>query len=145
MASGVTREASGLAAAPLAVLICVGSAVMWIGVPVGGFWLAGELTTTATGFLFFVLGAIPAAMVALGFALHRVNVVYESLRPPKRPAGAPRAAWSAGSTDERRSLRRAREGHSLLDIAMATSVVVAIVLMLVWFFFFAEQMLAPMQ
>ena len=138
------RRQESVLAALVALLLCVGSAVMWIAIPVGGLWLAGELTKTATGFLFFVLGAIPPAMIVLGFALHRLNVVYESLRPPERPGGAPRAAWSAGSTDERRSLRRARGGHSLLDVAMATSVVVALVLMLIWFFFFAEQMLAPL-
>ena len=59
-----------------------------------------------------------------------------------RPGGpsAPRRRAVAG----RRRARSARRcgacarGRSLLDVAMAVSVVAALVLLLVWFFFFAE-------
>ena len=40
----------------LAVAVVLGSAAMWIGIPLGGLWLAGELTSTAQGFLFATLG-----------------------------------------------------------------------------------------
>ena len=129
-----------LAAGVLAVFICVGSGVLWIGVPVGGMWLAGRLTETAEGFLFFVLGGIPLTMIALGFLLFRINVLYERLRP-RGPSAPRRAAWLDAATEERPSLKRLRAGRSLLDVSMAISVVVALILLLVWFFAFAEMTL----
>ena len=129
-----------IAAGILAAFICVGSAVLWIGVPAGGMWLAGQVTRTAEAFLFFVLGGIPLTMIAFGFVLFRVNAVYERLRPTRSP-GPSRAAWLNAATEERRSLRRLRAGRSLLDVSMAVSVVTALVLMVVWFFVFAEQIL----
>jgi len=129
-----------LAAGVLAVIICLGSAVLWIGIPAGGMWLAGELTKTPQGFLFFVLGGIPLAMVVFGFLLFRVHDVYERLRP-SGPRAPRRAAWLDAATEERPSLKRLRAGRSLLEVSMAVSVVIALVALLVWFFVFAEQML----
>ena len=100
-----------IARALLGALVVVGSFFLWIGVPVGGLWLAGELFTTAEAFLFAALGGIPLAMAAVGFLLYRVNALYES----------------AGG-DERR----------LIDVAMTASAVAALVLLTVWFFFAAE-------
>ena len=126
-----------IAAGILAAFICAGSAVLWIGIPAGGMWLAGEVTRTAEAFLFFVLGAIPLTMIAFGFLLFRVNAVYERLRP-QRPSAPRRAAWLDAATEERPSIKRLRAGRSLLDVSMAVSVVTALVLLLVWFFVFAE-------
>jgi len=121
----------------LAALICVGSAVLWIGIPAGGLWVAGEVTRTADAFLFFVLGAIPLTMIGFGFVLFRVNAVYERLRP-QAPSAPQRAAWLDAASEERPSIKRLRAGRSLLDVSMAVSVVAALVLLLVWFFAFAE-------
>ena len=66
--------------AVLAVAIVLGSAALWIGIPLGGLWLAGELTTTAQGFLFATLGGIPLAMTAAAWLLYRVNDLYERSR-----------------------------------------------------------------
>jgi len=121
----------------LVVVIWAGSLFLWIGVPLGGLWLAGEVTKTAEMFLFVVLGGIPLAMIAVGLVLYRVHALYERIRPggPTAPA---RPSWLNAASEERPSLRRLRGGRSLLDIAMAVSVVAALVLLLVWFFFFAE-------
>jgi hypothetical protein len=134
-----------LAAAALAVCIVVGSAVLWIGIPWGGFWLAGELTTSAEGFLFAALGGVPLAMGAFGWLLYRVNAVYERLRGGDRRAAVGRAAWLVSSTDERSRLRRARAPRTLIDVAMTASAVSALVLLLVWFFFFAHMTLVTWQ
>jgi hypothetical protein len=110
----VTSRADGLAAlqaAVLAVFIWLGSALMWIAVPPTGLWLAGELTSTTEGFLFTALGGIPLCMIAFGFVLVRLDMLYARLRP----------------------------GRSMLEPAMAFSVVAALVLFLVWFVFLAEQ------
>jgi hypothetical protein len=68
MVARLTQEMlERLAEAALALAIVVGSAFLWIGIPLGGFWLAGELTASAEGFLFAVLGGVPIAMVAFGW------------------------------------------------------------------------------
>ena len=41
-----------IAAAALAVAIVLGSLFLWIGVPVLGMWVAGQVTTSSVGFLF---------------------------------------------------------------------------------------------
>jgi hypothetical protein len=143
----ISRSSLGARAvvALLAVVIVLGSLFLWIGIPLGMFVLAGELTSSATGFLFFVLGGIPLTMVGFGWLLYRVNGVYESLRPGPPRAPGPRAPWLIASSDERAKLRRKRAPRVLIDVAMTASAIVALVLLLVWFFFFASMHLAPMQ
>jgi hypothetical protein len=111
----VTSRADGralevLQVAVLTVSIWVGSALMWLAVPPSGLWLAGEVTSTTEGFLFCALGGIPLSMVAFGFVLVRLDMLYSRLRP----------------------------GRSMLEPAMAVSVVAALILFLVWFLFLAE-------
>jgi hypothetical protein len=53
----------GLALGALAATIVVGSAFVWIGVPLGGLWLVGRLTTTWEHSLLLALCVIPTAMV----------------------------------------------------------------------------------
>jgi hypothetical protein len=133
-----------LAEGALALCVVLGSAFLWIGIPFGEFWLAGELTTTAEGFLFAVLGGVPLTMVGFGWLLYRLNDVYESFRGSERQAVMGRSAWLMASSEERAKYRRQRAPRRLIDVAMTASAVVALVLMLVWFFFLAGSPLAPM-
>lgn len=119
----------------MAIFVC--SAVMWIGIPVLGLWLAGELTTTPEGFLFATLGGIPLAMVACGWLLYRINDLY--LRSQGTGAAqSHRSAWLTSLSDERGRERRARAPRPLIEIAMTLSASAALVLLAVWFFFFSE-------
>jgi hypothetical protein len=146
MVARLTQEMlERLAEAALALAIVVGSAFLWIGIPLGGFWLAGELTASAEGFLFAVLGGVPIAMVAFGWLLYRVNDLYVGLRGGERRAAFSRSAWLVSSSEERGKLRRARAPRSLIDVAMTASAVVALSLLVIWFFFLAGSPLAPMQ
>ena len=129
-------------AATLAVVIVVGSAVLWIGIPVLGLWLAGRFTTDGQGFLFATLGGIPLAMVAFGWVLYRVNAAYERSRGPEAAPERQRSAWLVSLSDERGRDRRARARRPLIDIAMTVSLSIALVLMAVWFFFFSHMWLA---
>ena len=129
-----------LAAACLAVVIVAGSALLWIGVPIAGFWVAGQLTTTAEGFLLFVLGAVPLAMVLAGWGLYRVSARYEALRGGD-PGEAGRPAWLLSLSEERPKVRRRRARRTLIDVAMTASIVTALVLLVTWFFFLAEMRL----
>jgi hypothetical protein len=133
-----------LAVALLALAIVLGSLVLWIGVPIGGFWVAGQLFTKSTQFVMFCLVAIPLTMVLGGFALYRVNGLYESLRGGEgRPSGG-RSGWLVSHSDERRSARLKRGPRQLIDVAMSASIVIALLLMVFWFFFAAEMRLAPL-
>ena len=132
-----------LAAAALAVVIVLGSAVLWIGVPAAGFWAGGRLTKTGESFLLFVLGTVPLAMVIGGWLLYRVAARYEALRPPREDAGG-HSPWLISVSDERPTLRRRRAGRPLVDVAMTASAVTALVVLTVWFFLFAHMTLAPL-
>jgi hypothetical protein len=145
MVARAAHDVAGrVAEALLALAIVVGSAFLWIGLPLGGFWLAGEFTTTAEGFLFAVLGGIPLAMVAFGWLLYRVNDLYVSVRDVDQPVASGRSAWLVASTEERNKLRRARAPRTLIDAAMTASATVALLLLAVWFFFLAGSPMAPM-
>ena len=133
-----------IAAAALAVAIVFGSLFLWIGVPVLGMWIAGQLTSSSVGFLFATLGGIPLTMVGTGFVIYRLNALYEEVRPGERQAPQSRSAWNVSLSEERAGDRRARAPRPLVDVAMTASAVTALVLLLVWFFFIAEMQLAPM-
>jgi hypothetical protein len=127
--------------AVLAVAVVLGSAALWIGIPFGGLWLAGELTSTAQGFLFATLGGIPLAMTASAWVLYRVNDLYERSRGTEDGGGRRRSAWLVSSSDERNRLRRARAPRPLIDVAMTVSASTALVLLTIWFFFYSQMWL----
>ena len=100
----------------LGALIVLGCAFLWIGLPVGGLWVAGQLTEDAETFLLMVLAGIPLAMVAFGWLIYRLNGLYLDLQEDED-------AWP------------------LMEVAMTASAVAALVLMVIWFFFLAEMRL----
>jgi hypothetical protein len=125
----------------LAVAIVVGSAVLWIGIPILGLWLAGRFTTTAEGFLFATLGGIPLAMVGFGWVLYRVNSLYLRSRGPDESPEHRHSAWLVSYSDERGRSRRERAPRRLIDVAMTVSLSIALVAMVIWFFFLSEMWL----
>jgi hypothetical protein len=127
--------------AVLGIAVVLGSVALWIGIPFGGLWLAGELTSTAQGFLFATLGGIPLAMTASAWLLYRVNDLYERSRGTKDGGGRRRSAWLVSSSDERNRLRRARAPRALIDVAMTVSASTALVLLAIWFFFYSQMWL----
>ena len=128
--------------ASLAVVIVLGSLLLWVGVPFGGLWVAGQVMTDALGAVLFALVAVPATMVAVGWLLYRVNGRYEALRGTERRGPSP-PAWRSSLGEERATERRRRGGRPLIDIAMTVSAVTAVLVLVVWFFFFAELPLTP--
>jgi hypothetical protein len=133
--------AAGIVTVVLAVAIVVGSAVLWIGIPLLGLWLAGRFTTTAEGFLFATLGGIPLAMVAFGWVLYRVNSLYLRSRGPDDAPEHRHSAWLVSYSEERGRSRRARAPRRLIDVAMTVSLTVALIAMVIWFFFLSEMWL----
>jgi hypothetical protein len=135
--NGMARAVTAI----LAIAIVVGSAVLWIGIPILGLWLAGRFTTTAEGFLFATLGGIPLAMVGFGWVLYRINALYlRSLGPDGLPEHR-HSAWLVSYSDERGRSRRQRAPRRLIDVAMTVSLSIALVVMVIWFFFLSEMWL----
>jgi hypothetical protein len=132
---------AGAVTAILAAAIVVGSAVLWIGIPILGLWLAGRFTTTAEGFLFATLGGIPLAMVGFGWVLYRVNALYLRSRGPDEAPEHRHSAWLVSYSEERGGSRRQRAPRRLIDVAMTVSLSIALVVMVIWFFFFSEMWL----
>jgi hypothetical protein len=132
-----------VAAASLAVVIVLGSALLWIGVPVAGFWVAGRITSDALTALMFALLAIPTTMAALSWLLYRASARYETLRGAESRGASP-PAWRSSLGEERPSERLRKGGRPLIDVAMTVSAITAIVVLFVWFFFFAEMRLSPL-
>jgi hypothetical protein len=132
-----------LAAAALAVAIVLGSALMWIGVPAGGFWVAAKITRDGVTAVLFALLAVPVAMAAFGWLLYRAAARYEDLRggPERR---RPPPAWRVSLGEERASERRRTSPRSLIDVAMTVSATAALIALTIWFFFFAEMRLSPL-
>ena len=132
---------AGVVTAALAGAIVIGSAVVWIGIPFCGLWLAGKFTTRAEQFLLVVLVAIPSAMVAFGWVLYRLNALYMRWRGPYDGDGRGHSAWLVSLSDERARSRRERAPRPLIDVAMTTSLAIALVLMTIWFFFLSKMWL----
>ena len=132
-----------VAVAALALVIVLGSALVWIGVPVAGLWVAGRITTDPLRFVMFSLLAIPSTMVALGWLLYRAGGEYERLRGRERRGASP-PSWRSSLSEERASDRRRKGGRPLIDVSMTASAVAALVVMAIWFFFYATSTLAPL-
>ena len=127
----------------LAVLIVLGSALLWMGVPVAGLWLSARVTGDPLGAVLFALLAIPVTMVAFGWLLSRVNARYEALRGGAAVRRSP-PSWRTSLGEERASERRRAGGRSLFDVSMTISAAGAVLVMAIWFFFFAESPLSPL-
>jgi hypothetical protein len=126
----------------LALVIVVGSALVWIGVPVAGFWVAARVAPDGLTAVLSALIAIPVAMAAMGWLLAHVSARYESLRGGgARRRGPP--AWRVSLSEERAVERRRAAGRPLIDVAMTVSAIAALIVLTIWFFFFAELRLSP--
>jgi hypothetical protein len=134
--------ADRVAAGCLAVAIVAGSGLMWMGVPVAGFWVAARITGEGVSAVLFALLAVPLTMAAFGWVLYRAAARYEALRGgPERRRSPP--AWRISLGEERASDRRRAGGRPLIDVAMTVSASAAMLVLAVWFFFFAELRLSP--
>jgi hypothetical protein len=131
-----------VAAASLAVVIVLGSALIWLGVPVGGAWLAAQVTSDGVSAVLFALLAIPVTMAGFAWVLYRMSARYEELRggEPRRRSPPP---WRESLGEERARVRRGKGGRPLIDVSMTVSAVLAALAISIWFFFFAELRLSP--
>jgi hypothetical protein len=121
----------------LIALMAVGSALMWVGMPVGWLWLASRLQKGANptlGPYLLVAFGVPISMAIIGKLLGGLDRRYA--RIVKADAGHGTRAqlpWMKSLRGERGS------GHqrTVLDVVMIVSVAIAWAAFAIWFFGFA--------
>jgi hypothetical protein len=112
-----------LLAALLIATMVLGAAVVWIGVPIGGMWLAGELTDQFGLHLPLAMALILPGVTIGSLGLAWVNAVYLKVTGSReRTSGN---LWR---------LRR----HGPLEPILFVCFLVGLVALFVWFFLFAE-------
>jgi hypothetical protein len=130
------RPGVALGAVGLVALMAVGSALMWIGMPVGWLWLASHLQRGATpslGPYMLVAFGLPISMVLIAIWLRSLDRAFARLTgydPNDRRIPLP---WHKSMRDDRARTRQ----RTVLDVVMIISVIVAGAAFAVWFFGFA--------
>jgi hypothetical protein len=124
------RALDRLAAGFLLALMAVGSLVLWIGVPAGCLYAAGQLTETAAEHFLLALPMTLAAMMLFGWLLFWINGIY------MRVSGVIRASSAEPEEADEEEERRVQRGP--LELFLVVSLVIALVALCIWFFAFAE-------
>ena len=130
-----TRSPWSLAAVAMVALMAIGSAMMWIGLPLGLIYLASQVADSSQpslGPYMIVIVGLPVGMTLIGKGLAALGRTYD------RTVGQAddkiqRATWLKSMRAERTSTRR----RSVLDVVMVLSVSFCLLCMAIWFFAFA--------
>jgi hypothetical protein len=128
------RRAAGLF---LIALMAIGSALMWLGVPVGWLWLASHLQKGANpslGPYLLVAFGIPISMAIIGKILGDLDRTYARVTRFDPNAGKRvQLPWLKSLRGEREIGKR----RTVLDTVMIVSVAIAWAAFAIWFFGFA--------
>jgi hypothetical protein len=115
----------------LIALIAVGSVAVWTVVPLGGLWLAAQLTDSflqpSIGWCLVTFAGIPAAMALAGKALTYLERVYMRVTGTTPIAGV-QPAWRRSISDA-----RADSQIGVVDRVIVASVLAAVITIAVWF------------
>ena len=118
----------------LVVAMALGSALMWIGLPIGLVYLASQATNStqpSLGPYMIVIVGLPIGMTLIGKGLASLDRAYGRLAGMAEERYRPK--WEKSMRGERGAARRWR----VLDTVMMWSVLVCFLAMAVWFFGFA--------
>jgi hypothetical protein len=119
----------------IAIVMAIGSLVMWIGIPASCLWVASQVGDGSSTFSYlFALFLCPISMVLFAGLLKRLEVLHYRVSGSMTSGSATRAAWLKSVRGEREEAR----GPSLLDRFMVASAVLAVTVYLIWFFGFAR-------
>lgn len=117
-AAGERRLTRGL----LACVVIIGSLALWTAVPIGWMYFTGRLVADQGGRFVLVIFGVPLSIALVFTLLSRVDGHRRRLNPVVEPA----------SENDR------PKGHSLLEVMLVASAVVALVALVVWWFFIAD-------
>ncbi|MDQ3760001.1 MAG: hypothetical protein M3331_08685 [Actinomycetota bacterium] len=126
---GELSAADRTVAAFLWVLMAIGSVAMWVGVPAGWLYVAGQITSDQTQHIMLSVIGVPLAIIIWARGLFWLNRLHMRVTMPRLM----HEIEEADDEEERRAIR------GPLEPLLVGSLVVAIVAMAVWFFFFAER------
>lgn len=126
---GELSAADRTVAAFLWVLMAIGSVAMWVGVPAGWLWVAGQITSDQAQHIVLSLIGVPLAIIIWARGLFWLNRLHMRVTLPRLM----REIEEADEDEEPRTIR------GPLEPLLVGSLVVAILAMAVWFFFFAER------
>jgi hypothetical protein len=116
-----------LAAWFVVLLMAVGSAVLWIGIPAGSLWVVSKLTeSSATHFVAAVVG-IPVAMVLFAPVLFWLNRLYLRI-----------VLGGRLSVDLAEDAEQPRFMRGPLEPILVSSLLVALIALLLWIFVIAK-------
>lgn len=118
------------AAAFLWVLLALGSFAMWVAVPAGWLWIAGQITSDQTQHIMLSIIGAPLAIIIWARGLFWINRLYMRVTMPRLMA---ELAEADEDEDEPRWIR------GPLEPLLVGSLIIAIIAMGVWFFGFAEK------
>lgn len=126
---GELSGADRTVAAFLWILMALGSVAMWVGVPAGWLWIAGQITSVPAQHIMLSVIGVPLAIIIWARGLFWLNRLHMRVTMPRLM----REIEEADDDEEPRTIR------GPLEPMMVGSLAVAIVAMAVWFFFFAER------
>ena len=118
-----------LVAAFLWVLMAIGSIAMWVGVPAGWLYVAGQITSDQAQHIMLSVLGVPLAIILWARGLFWLNRLHMRVTMPRLM----REIEEADDEDEPRVIR------GPLEPLIVGSLAFAIVAMFVWFFFFADR------
>jgi hypothetical protein len=118
-------------------LMAIGSALMWLGIPVGWLWLASHLQKGANpslGPYLLVAFGVPISMAIVGKLLGGLDRRYARIVKADGDEGLRvQLPWMKSLRGERDSGHR----RTVLDVVMIVSVAIAWAAFAIWFFGFA--------
>jgi hypothetical protein len=116
-------------AAFLWVLMAIGSIAMWVGVPAGWLYVAGQITSDQAQHIMLSVLGVPLAIIIWARGLFWLNRLHMRVTMPRLM----REIEEADDEDEPRVIR------GPLEPLIVGSLAFAILAMFVWFFFFADR------
>jgi hypothetical protein len=122
--SGLDRVVAGF----LIALMALGSLVMWVGVPAGWLWVAGQITSDQAQHITLSVIGVPIAIIVWARGLFWINRLYLRVTMPRLM----KELEEADEEDEPRVIR------GPLEPLMVGSLWIALLVMVVWFFVFAR-------
>jgi hypothetical protein len=130
---GPGAAAGGLAATFVVAVMMVGAVSMWTVIPFGWIWIGSMISESqepSGGPYMVVFVGIVSSIIAMAWALSRLNRLYVRITGSSRLPSRYLPAWRKSLSDE----RDMPQGPNVLETVILASVLLAGAAMAVWFF-----------
>ena len=130
---GPAAAASGMAATFVIAVMMLGAVAMWTVIPFGWIWIGSRLSPSQTpsgGPYTVVFVGIVCSIIAMAWALSRLNRLYVRITGTTKLPTRYLPAWRKSLSDERANL----QGPNVLETVILGSVLLAGAAMAIWFF-----------